>query len=68
MPCTAYLLTLMVTVLDIALPFFGLTDTVTLQDPAFKPLRLVPETRQYSAEPAETDSDTVDVEETFIFA
>jgi len=36
-------------VFETALPFFGVTVTVTLHDPAFKPLRVVPDTLQYFA-------------------
>lgn len=63
-----YLVTFSVTVFDTALPFLGFTVTVTLHEPAFKPLREAPETLQNFAELATTFRDTFDVERTFIFA
>ena len=57
-------MTFRVTVFEVALPFFGVTVTVTLQEPAFSPLRVVPETLQNFAELATTFSDTFDVEVT----
>jgi hypothetical protein len=41
-----YFVTFNVTVFEIALPFFGVTVTVTLHEPTFKPLRVVPDTLQ----------------------
>lgn len=43
-------MTFSVTVLETAFPFFGVTVTVTLHDPAFTPFRDVPLTLQYRAE------------------
>ena len=50
-----YLVIFTVSVLETALPFFGVTVTVSLHDPALRPL---------SAEPDETSNDTFDVEGT----
>jgi hypothetical protein len=61
-------LTLSVTVLNLALPFLGVTVTVTLHDPALTPLSDEPETLQYFAELAATFSDTFDVEATVSLA
>ena len=55
-------------VFDTALPFLGLTVTVTLQDPTFKPLREAPDTLQNFAELGNTLSETLDVERTLILA
>ena len=44
-----YFDTFNVMVFEVALPFFGVTVTVTLHGPAFKPLSVVPETMQYFA-------------------
>jgi hypothetical protein len=63
-----YFMTFKVTVFDVALPFFGVTVTVTLHDPAFKPLRVLPETLQNFLELATTFSDTFEVANTLIFA
>ena len=59
-----YLETFNVTVLDTALPFFGVTVTVTLQDPVFNPLSVVPETLQYFAELGTTFNDIFEVDST----
>ena len=40
-----YVVTFSVTVLKVALPFFGVTVTFTLHDPTFKPFSLVPASR-----------------------
>ncbi len=56
------------TVFEIAFPFFGVTVTVTLQEPAFNPLRVVPETLQNFAELATTSIPTFEVESTLSFA
>ena len=39
-----YFVTFSVTVLEVAAPFFGVTVTVTLHDPTFKPFSVVPAT------------------------
>ena len=39
-----YFVTFSVTVLKVAAPFFGVTVTVTLHDPTFKPFSVVPAT------------------------
>ena len=44
-----YFVTFSVTVLEVAVPFFGVTVTVTLHDPTFKPFSVVPATRQIAA-------------------
>ena len=58
------MVTFRVTVFEVALPFFGVTVTVTLQEPVLRPLRTAPETLQNFAELATTFSDTFDVEVT----
>jgi hypothetical protein len=63
-----YFVTFSVTVFEIALPFFGVTVTVTLQEPAFNPLRVVPETLQNLDELATTFNLTFDVESTLSLA
>ena len=63
-----YFVTFRVTVFEIALPFFGVTVTVTLQEPAFNPLRVVPETLQNLDELATTFNLTFDVESTLSLA
>jgi hypothetical protein len=63
-----YFVTFNVTVFEVALPFFGVTVTVTLQEPAFNPLRVVPETLQNFAELATTFNLTFDAESTLSFA
>jgi hypothetical protein len=55
-------------VFDVALPFLGITVTVTLQEPAFNPLRVVPETLQNFAELATTFNLTFEVESTLSLA
>ena len=57
-------MTFKVTVFEVVLPFLGVTVTVTLHDPALRPLSDEPETLQYFAELAATFSDTFDVEAT----
>ena len=44
-----YVVTFSVTVLEVAVPFLGVTVTVTLHDPTFKPFSVVPATRQIAA-------------------
>jgi len=44
-----YFKTFNVTVFEVALPFFGVTVTVTLHVPALTPLSVVPDTLQYFA-------------------
>ena len=61
-------MTFKVTVFEVALPFFGVTVTVTLQEPAFSPLSVVPETLQNFAELATTFNLTFEVESTFSLA
>ena len=56
------------TVFDVALPFFGVTVTVTLHVPALSPLSVVPVTLQDFAELATTFNDTFDVASTASFA
>ena len=46
------------TVLEAAVPFFGVTVTVTLHDPTFKPFSVVPATRQIAAVLGDTFSNT----------
>jgi hypothetical protein len=60
--------TFRVTVLNFALPFLGVTVTVTLHDPTFKPLSFVPTTLQYFAEVRATFNDTFEVERTLSLA
>ena len=55
-------------VFEVALPFFGVTVTVTLQDPAFNPLSVVPETLQYFDEVDTTFKRTFEVESTLSLA
>ena len=62
------MVTFRVTVFEIALPFFGFTVTVTLQEPAFNPLSVIPDTLQNLAELATTFSDTFEVDNTLSFA
>jgi hypothetical protein len=57
-----------VTVLKEALPFFGVTVTVTLHDPALSPLSVLPKTLQNFDELGRTLRVTFDVEDTFNFA
>jgi hypothetical protein len=57
-----------VTVFEVGLPFFGVTLTVTLHDPALRPLRVLPDTLQNFAELGRTLKVTFDVEATFNFA
>ena len=59
---------LKVMVFEVARPFFGVTVTVTLQEPAFNPLRVVPETLQKFAELATTFIPTFEVERTLSLA
>ena len=63
-----YFETFRVTVFEIALPFFGVTVTVTLQDPAFNPFSVVLDTLQYFEELATTFSETFEVESTLSLA
>ena len=56
------------TVFEDALPFFGVTVTLTLHVPVFRPFSLVPDTLQYFAEAATTFSDTFEVDNTLSFA
>ena len=58
------MVTFNVTVLEVALPFLGVTVTVTLQEPAFNPLSVVPDTLQYFAELDTTFNDVFEVEST----
>jgi hypothetical protein len=44
-----YFDTFNVTVFEVALPFLGVTVTVTLHDPVLRPFRAVPDTLQYFA-------------------
>jgi hypothetical protein len=60
--------TVSVTVLETALPFFGVTVTVTRHDPAFTPFSDVPLTLQYLAEDDATFSETLEPAATVIFA
>ena len=66
--CSFYFATFSITVLKEALPFFGVTVTVTLHDPVLRPLRVLPETLQNFAELGATFRVTFDVEATFNFA
>jgi hypothetical protein len=63
-----YLVTFRVTVFEVALPFFGVTVTVTLQEPAFNPLSVVPDTLQNFEELGTTFSDTFEIENTLSLA
>ena len=63
-----YFVTFNVTVFEVALPFFGVTVTVTLHDPVLRPLRVVPETLQNFEELRATFSETFEVAITLIFA
>jgi hypothetical protein len=60
--------TFRVTVFEVALPFLGITVTVTLQEPAFNPLSVVPDTLQNFEELGTTFSDTFEVENTLSLA
>jgi len=64
----AYLVTLRETVFDFVAPFLGLTDTVTLQVPAFKPLTEVPTTLQILEEAPVMRKLIFEVEATVSFA
>ena len=55
-------------VLEVVLPFFGATVTVTLHDPTFKPFSITPDTLQYFAELDATFNDTLELESTLSFA
>ena len=55
-------------VFEVALPFFGVTVTVTLQEPAFRPLRVPIDTLQFFAKLETTLRETFDVESTFSLA
>jgi hypothetical protein len=57
-----------VTVFEVDLPFFGVTVTVNLHDPALRPLSVAPATLQNFAELGRTLKVTFDVEATFNFA
>jgi hypothetical protein len=57
-----------VTVFEVALPFLGVTVTVTLHDPVFRPLRVLPDTLQYFAELGTIFNETFEVASTLIFA
>jgi len=59
-----YLVVFNVTDFEIGLPFFGVTFTVTLQEPALSAFSFVPDTVQYFAETDETLTDNCDVEDT----
>lgn len=61
-------MTFSVTVLETALPFFGVTVTVTRHDPAFTPFNDVPLTLQYLTEDDATFSETLEPAATVIFA
>ena len=61
-------MTFNVMVFDTAFPFLGLTVTVTLQEPAFRPFREAPNTLQNLAELGTTLRDTFEVERTLSFA
>ena len=63
-----YFETFNVTVFEVALPFLGVTVTVTLHDPVLTPLSDEPDTLQYFAELATTFSETFEVESTFNLA
>jgi hypothetical protein len=65
---SGYFTTLMETVCDFVDPFFGLTDTVTLQVPAFKPFKDVPTTLHTLDEVLTTRRLNFDVETTVSFA
>ena len=56
------------TVFEVARPLFGVTVTVTLQNPAFKPFKVVPDTLQYFAELETTFRTSFEVESTLSFA
>jgi hypothetical protein len=60
--------TFRVTVFEVALPFLGITVTVTLQEPAFNPLSVVPDTLQNFEELGTTFSDSFEVENTLSLA
>jgi hypothetical protein len=60
--------TFKVTVFDVGLPFLGVTVTVTLQDPAFSPLRVAPDTLQNFDELDTTFNLTFEVEGTLSLA
>jgi len=55
-----------VTVLTTDLPFFGITVTVSLQEPTLSAFRFVPDTVQYFAETAETFKDNRDVDDSHV--
>ncbi len=57
-----YFVTTSVMVFEVALPFLGVTVTVTLQDPILRPFRVVPDTLQYLVELDKTFSETLEVE------
>jgi hypothetical protein len=57
-----------VTVFEVDLPFFGVTVTVNLHDPALRPLSVAPATLQNFAELGNTFRVTFDDEATFNFA
>ena len=61
-------MTLRVTVFDVTLPFFGVTVTVTLQEPAFNPLSAAPDTLQFFAVVRTTFIETFEVGGTLSFA
>ena len=59
-----YFVTFNVMVFEMGFPFLGVTVTMTLHEPALRPLRVDPNTLQYFAELAKTFSETLDVEST----
>ena len=61
-------MTFRVKVLLDRVPDCKVTVTVTLQDPIFKPLSVMPETLQYFAELDTTFNDVFEVESTASFA
>ena len=63
-----YFVTFNVTVFEVGLPFLGVTVTVTLHDPVFRPLRVTPDTLQYLDELATTFNLTFEVESTLSLA
>ena len=55
-----YFVTISVMVLEVDFPFFGVTVTATLHDPAFNPLSAPLDTLQFFAEPGITLRVTLD--------
>ena len=58
--CFRYFVTLKVTVFEVALPFLGVTVTVTLHEPFLSTLRVDPETLQYLDDAAASLSEMTD--------